>query len=478
MVQMSSTANRRKQPFCSLNHHRLLLSLLLLGAMLVVALMTLLIPTVVLTPPTPANKGLITSEVIPKSDGNRDEVISHSSSSISSNDRTTKQQPPPPTTTTIAYAVSITGCGSDPITEGGAVLQHSIHRASIHGGGGDSGGDSNSNGGRYDYKMFAIYHPDAASCALPLAAVGYELLERNVFVDIATDIEGQYLREKIHENGCCGEKELIKLEAYTLTDYPIVVHLDLDVLVLKPLDDLFDLMLHGPDAVDSKDFVMWPHNELPDTINAFYTVDYNMVKPQKPFKPVQGGFLVTRPDMAVYEEFRSIVKKGDFREGSGWGGKVGPFYGSMTFQGIMPYYYNVLHPGEAVELNRCIYNQMCDNPRTGKTKNDAVSGECRTNEEECEDCRERPIEDIVTTHYTVCQKPWWCLSHGQDRLQHRLCRKLTHEWYKVRSELEKSWGRSGKGPGHYETDVFFGYCESGGKKGYIPITKPYGEIEH
>lgn len=88
-----------------------------------------------------------------------------------------------------------------------------------------------------------------------------------------------------------------------------------------------------------------------------------MVGPGRAYKPVQGGFLVLRPDMNVYNEFVSIIKKGDFRERGGWGGLVGPFYGSMTFQGIIPYYYDVLHPNEAVELNRCVYNQMCDNPK-------------------------------------------------------------------------------------------------------------------
>jgi hypothetical protein len=253
------------------------------------------------------------------------------------------------------------------------------------------------------------------------------------------------------------------------------VHLDLDVIVLKPLDDLFDMMVSGPNKVtNSKDFVMWPEQDLPEKINAFYTVDYNMVGPRVDYKPVQGGFLVTRPDLDVYEAFRAIVKEGDFRDHSGWGGKVGPFHGSMTFQGIVPYYYNVLHPGQAVELNRCLYNQMSDNPRTGRTVDDVVSGQCRSNTEQCEDCRSRPLEDVVTTHFTLCQKPWWCLPHGQDVIQHRLCKKLTHEWYKIRSELEESWGRSGKGIGEFEADLFSGYCQKQGKEGYIPIERPYG----
>jgi hypothetical protein len=364
----------------------------------------------------------------------------------------------------VAFAVSVTGCGDDPITEGGAVLQHSIHRASSRG----------TLGGRYDYDLFAIYHPNAEACALPLQKLGYKLLRRNVFVNV-TDIEGEFLRSRIEHNGCCGEKELIKLEAYTLTDYPIFVHLDLDVVVLKPLDNLFDAMLttgSSPSTLFMS--LMEPEKALPTRINAFYTVDYNMVAPSNPYKPVQGGFLVARPDQNVYEEFRQIVKKGDFRDGAGWGGLVGPFHGAMTFQGLIPYYYNVLHVGQAVELNRCVYNQMGDNPRTGKTINDVVQGKCLTGQENCEDCRSRPLDDVVTSHFTLCQKPWWCIPNDEDLIQHRLCRKLVHEWYKIRSELEQSWGRSGEGSGSYDKAQFFGYCKAVGHNGYVPIDQPYG----
>lgn len=59
----------------------------------------------------------------------------------------------------------------------------------------------------------------------------------------------------------------------------------------------------------------------------------NMVGPGRTYKPVQGGFLVLRPDKKVYEEYVRIIKKGIEKEGTGWGGLVGPFYGFMTFQG-------------------------------------------------------------------------------------------------------------------------------------------------
>lgn len=172
-----------------------------------------------------------------------------------------------PTGVTVGFAVTVTGCGADPITEGAAVLKHSIHLASIHG----------NLGGRYDYQMYAIYHPDGAKCAAPLKELGYELVKRETPVAVK-DIEGDFLRNNIEKNGCCGEKELVKLEAYTLVQHPVVVHLDLDVLVLKPLDALFDWMLVDPEELKS-DYdtsnvpIMWPEMEKPKRVNAYFTRD-------------------------------------------------------------------------------------------------------------------------------------------------------------------------------------------------------------
>ena len=168
---------------------------------------------------------------------------------------------------TIGYAVTITGCGSDPITEGAAVLKHAVHLVSSQG----------TKGGRYNYQMYAIYHPDGEACALPLKDLGYTLLKRETPVAVK-DIQGDFLREKIEKNGCCGEKELVKLEAYTLIQHPIVVHLDLDVLILKPMDALFDWMLVDPQQLlvnyDTTGIpIMWPEMQVPPTPNAFFTRD-------------------------------------------------------------------------------------------------------------------------------------------------------------------------------------------------------------
>lgn len=45
---------------------------------------------------------------------------------------------------------------------------------------------------------------------------------------------------------CCGADEFLKLQAYTLTDYHRVVHLDVDTLILHPVAEIMgeEVCLH------------------------------------------------------------------------------------------------------------------------------------------------------------------------------------------------------------------------------------------
>jgi hypothetical protein len=141
--------------------------------------------------------------------------------------------------------------------------------------------------------------------------------------------------------------------------------------------------------------------------------------------------------------------------------------------GLLPYYYDVLHTGEAIDLNRCLHDQMADNPRSPNRNDPTKPGKCNDGQEECEDCRERPMEDIVSVHFTNCLKPWHCMAHHQGGLEHELCRKMHHEWFRVRSDLEKTWGRNPTSNGTWYTEQFYGFCSRHGKKGYQPITRPF-----
>jgi len=75
----------------------------------------------------------------------------------------------------------------------------------------------------------------------------------------------------------------------------------LDTLILKPLDDVIDGMLY---------------DEATDT----------------------------------YKIFCNVLKEGNYRSNEGRGGKGYGAYGALTFQGIIPYFYDQLQPGTAIEM--------------------------------------------------------------------------------------------------------------------------------
>lgn len=215
---------------------------------------------------------------------------------------------------TIGVASTITGCESDLFIDGAAVMKYSLEKQS-----------RNANS-KFNYKSYIFYHPSAKKCALPLKDLGFTLLERQTPVRVE-EIEGDDLRERIVGSGCCGEKELIKLEAFRLTEHPVVIQLDLDVIINKPMDDVLDFMINPEPykkspAMLAKIPIMWPQNEIPDDISLIFTKDYNVVAPKRHDKPYQGGFFVIKPSLQTYNEFLDIVRKGDYDFKKGWGNKV------------------------------------------------------------------------------------------------------------------------------------------------------------
>ena len=90
-----------------------------------------------------------------------------------------KQQP----IATIGYAVTVSGCPGKSvrgdfgagISDGAAVLKHSIHLNSIQ--------NYEHSQSLYDYKMYALVHVVAESCARDaLEPLGYEILLRLVYI--------------------------------------------------------------------------------------------------------------------------------------------------------------------------------------------------------------------------------------------------------------------------------------------------------
>ncbi|KAL7471908.1 hypothetical protein ACHAXS_012213, partial [Conticribra weissflogii] len=214
------------------------------------------------------------------------------------------------------------------------------------------------NGGRYRYRAYVILNPDASpknevnkdnnsgNCAKILEKMGYTILHRPPVVplyeippsnqDTAThrtyyeelrksgyvgelrstdgplsrppDERPDLLRHDMLNDGCCGYDELLKLNVYGLVEHELAVHMDFDSLLLRPMDDLFDVML-GRQSSNGKSgsplpIARGPKTKMPDfskPIHAAFTRDYNSVRDPSPTAPVgyQGGFLVVKPSLEV-----------------------------------------------------------------------------------------------------------------------------------------------------------------------------------
>ena len=202
-------------------------------------------------------------------------------------------------------------------------------------------------------------------------------------------------------------KEFIKLYAYTLEDYPVVIHLDMDMVLLKPYDDLIGAFLAPDDAVKFVPNSMWPdQRQRKQRIGIAFTRDYSTGQPGQAshLYNVQGGFLMVRPNQTTFSELQQIALQGNFAHGWYDGDVKYPhYYGGETIQGILSFYYGHYHPDQYVELDRCVHNAMAEPQRRGKDNLcysvvNFDTGECHR------DCQLENVSDIYSIHYTNCGK--------------------------------------------------------------------------
>jgi len=435
----------------------------------------------------------------------------------------------------VAYAITITNCtdptygkqhpGQPPQKGGGgnhhdvlldmaAVLKHSIHLTSRQ--------NSKS---RYDYQMYAFLHEDAKPQCQPLAPVltklGYTVLWKPTpfsLDDISDD--HAFVKTKIQNQGCCGEREFLKLYTLGLVQHKIAVHLDLDSVLFKPMDHLYDAMLH-PDDNDARHQVYEDQQpqeatgenkpNLPLEILSYFTRDYNMaianIQPSRVL--MQGGFWIVRPNQTTLEDIVSLITNHAdlYDKDCGWGGcalSSARLYGGAGFQGVISYYYTYyMHnrghnnkqgksstttthsdqPASFVELDRCYYNSMADKARKACFKegsNDVVA---------CNHCNEvGDFSKIYGAHLTLCQKPRLCGPyHGEQ-----LCYRFQHAWHAIRADWERQQQLQERGQeqllelddpvpddnprNKYAQRIvkkFPNHCHKLGERGYVPMDLPF-----
>ena len=110
----------------------------------------------------------------------------------------------------IAHAISLIKCNKAPSVTGfldaAAVLRHSIHKNSIH----FKNNNSTVPPSRYSYQMYAILHTTCSQHAPVLERLGYKTMVRDHPVK-KENIKGEWLRNHVEMENCCGSAEFIKL---------------------------------------------------------------------------------------------------------------------------------------------------------------------------------------------------------------------------------------------------------------------------
>lgn len=362
--------------------------------------------------------------------------------------------------TTIAYAITVTRCDNllSHMLPGAAVLAELVHNNSVH--------------SKYNYKLYAFLGVTdvTETCESLLGRLGYTTLRKSVPINMSAVAiaHPKYIKD-MNLNGCCGASEFLKLWSYTLTEHKAVIHVDLDVLILKPLDDMLDVLLLPPDQRQEqydrlhvlRDKALFSNS----TMQALITRDYSQVPHQKTFKqfrliPVQGGFFVVKPSMTAFRELCDIVQSVQPRTYTGmgaWDNKMfSAFWGMPQIQGLLAYYYSYRVPGDALELHHCYYNTILGEPK--------LNGVCATGMDTCDDCRKTPIADVVLAHPVYCHKPWQCIRwHNQRFPRTAPCRHYMSLWTSTRRKLEERWAEKlqwemSPQDGDMLPEVYNGYC--------------------
>jgi hypothetical protein len=167
----------------------------------------------------------------------------------------------------------------------------------------------------------------------------------------------------------------------------------------------------------------------------------------------------------------------------------------MAYQGVLAYYYDQIHPGHAVELDVCRWNQVVADVIWRGPERIEYNGTCRqynpdlvnairdnTPEQgQCQDCRSLPISEINTVHYTACKKPWDCVLPTPRKTRNKAdeyrlreltnsttCGLLFQKYFEIRKELEDLLQEKGGLPtnktyaGKFHPEYFLGYCKRPG----------------
>jgi len=216
------------------------------------------------------------------------------------------------------------------------------------------------------------------------------------------------------------EEEQIKYWGLALTQFDRVLVLDADTIVLDPMDELMDLQ---------DDFVG--------------TFDHGLDCCGSRMPPVQGGFLLFRPNATDFENVKALTREGDW-SGAGWkNSRVGYWYGGIGPDGLLQYYFNKdalknLPPAEIGhrELAEGIAKPSLLGSRMKSVDRDVY--DVLIADRLAEDLKGRDLATVArgvkSAHFTGnCMKPWSCIVI--DRPGSELCEAMHSRWGEMWAEV-------------------------------------------
>lgn len=345
-----------------------------------------------------------------------------------------KPPPIPKTSTeTVAYVISITDCQWF-VRDAAAVLGQSI--------------DDVQSQSKYPHVRYALVHVSASECVRDLKELGYQVLLRDLPFNV-TQIGLPMYKKRIEEEGCCGSKEFMKLWTYSLTEHKLAIHLDMDMLLLQPLDALWDAMLDPRKGRILQTEPSSLYQARGEDIDFMFTRDYmrgsSLTNPNATNRhditskyAVQGGFFVVRPSESTFQTMVKTVLHGSYSITKGWNRDgYGGYPGAAQIPGFFSFMYRPVQGAGragAVELNRCVYNNMQD-PKYVPTNTGKQL--CTTLDKTCtNDCQTIPFDKVKIAHFTQCRKPWSCERYDTDM---QLCNQFLRKWFETRLYMEESW---------------------------------------
>jgi hypothetical protein len=270
-----------------------------------------------------------------------------------------------------------------------------------------------------------------------LLSFGFDdVLRRPVPVPLS-EIQSTAAREEMgHTQGAKGmsfalEEETVKYWGLSLTQFDRVAVLDADTMVLDPMDELMELQ---------DDFVG--------------TYDHGLDSADSRLPPVQGGFLLFRPNATDFENVKALTREGNFSAGLGGGWKnsrVGFWYGGVGPDGLLQYYFNkdalenlpersaLEDPPEHRELEQGIAKPSLPGSRMKAVDRDVydVLIADRFIQDFLKDGDAATVASgVKSVHFTGnCLKPWSCTHVDPSKPGGALCEALYARWGQMWAEV-------------------------------------------